>query len=165
MKNNKKYSIYWYNVKYSPIKQQICDAFLYNCRDNDLRYTDGIPLGAIVAGAVGYVIAERPIYGIIGTIVPFKQNRLCKWNGFELACMVHPMAPKVKFTKKELRFFNYIVAELTDPDAIKVATNLELAIVSANRRRFINLEIGRFERQGKHSIRRAQLLPQKKGHL
>jgi len=75
----KKYKIYWYLEE-----QEVHDAFLFNCRDDDLRAGAGIPSGAIVLGASGCVAAERAVRGYTGKIITFQPTRRCEWQGQEL---------------------------------------------------------------------------------
>src|SRR5207244_3907986 len=102
----KKHEIYWYKTP------AVADAFLYNCRDRDLRAGSGIPQGSIVQGVGGFVVAERDVPNLTGSIISsFRANRQCEWNGFTLGCMAHPQAPTGAATKQQLRPYNYIVAE------------------------------------------------------
>lgn len=150
----RKYSIYWYQKE-----QRIRDAFLYNCRDNDLQKIQPILKGCIIQGAIGFAVAECDVVGFTASIVPkFKSNRRCDWMGFTLSCMVHPQTPNGPLPKSRLRDFNSIVAELTK-DAEKVAKGKGVPVVRhKDGLKLVNLEIATFERQGIHSPRRAKLL-------
>jgi len=96
--------------------------------------------------------------GFSGSLLRYKPNRLCKWQNFELACMVHARAPLGKSTKAALRHFNYVVAELSDSRALSMAKRLGVPVIEANGCRVVNLEIACFERQGRANPRRAKLL-------
>ena len=127
-----KHKTYWYQISHF-----VRAAFLYNCRDDDLRQNSSsrIPAGRIVAGQVGYVIAERAVLGFEGKIVDFEAYRQCDWQGNRLACMVHKSTPSGKLPKAALRHYNYVVAEL--PVASHKATALAVGvpiIVSASGR-------------------------------
>ncbi len=151
-----RFDVYWYK-KGLLIK----NAFLFNCRDDDLTIQSGaqIPKGSIVSGTIGYVAAEELVPGSSATLVPFEPNRRCAWQDFELACMAHPDAPTPNAPQEELRRFNYIVAELPNPEARALARRLALPVlVDDQGRNLVNLEIARFERQGRGSPRRAKIL-------
>ena len=151
-----KFAVYWYRQS-----ALVKNAFLFNCRDTDLQPRPGarIEKGQIVVGAVGLVAAEQIVPGFSGTLAGFKSNRRCDWQNFTLPCMVHPDVPSTAAPRSALRNFNYAVAELADPDALKVATNLGLPVIQdANGRNLINVEISSFQRQGEASPRRATLL-------
>lgn len=151
----KKHSIYWYRTH-----PAVAKAFLYHCRDRDLREGDGIPQGSIVQGVGGFAVAESSVPNLTGSIIPtFQPNRQCEWMGFTLPCMAHPQAPTGTATKQEFRPFNYIVAELSDSAAITEAQTLGVPVVThSSGKHLANLEISSFERQGKSSPRRARLL-------
>ncbi len=150
-----KFSIYWYNED-----RDVAGAFLYNCRDSDLRSGGtGIKRGDLVLGAVGVVSAERDVPHRSGKKLAFKPSRRCEWQGFELECMVHPDLPATARTKAEVRPFNYIVAELPDAHAKAKAAQLRLPIQPDSKGRIlVNLECATFQRQGNGSPRRAKLL-------
>lgn len=151
----KKHDIYWYNEEPSVKK-----AFLYNCRDGDLRFGNGIPYGSIVQGIGGFVCAENEVPNLSASIIStFRANRDCDWMGFTLRCMVHPEAPLAPATKKELRPYNYVVASLTEVDSLAKAKTLGMSIISlSDGMHLINLEISAFEKQGISCSRRAKLL-------
>lgn len=149
-----KFAIFWYRK--SPFAK---NAFLYNCRDDDLAPQPGsrIERGEIVFGAVGLVVAEQIVPGLIGKVIRFHSNRRCEWQGCELPCMVHPNVTAGLTAKTELRGFNYAVAELTNIDAVALATNLKLPVIQdVKGRKLINVELASFQSIGKH--RRAKLI-------
>jgi len=151
----KKHAIYWYRTQPSVKK-----AFLYNCRDRDLRDGDGITPGSIVQGVGGFVVAECAVPNLTGNLISnFRPNRRCEWMGFTLQCMAHPEAPTGAATKQQLRPYNYIVAAVPDAAAMNHASTVGIPIEShPDGKELINLEIGSFEAQGKQSPRRAKLL-------
>jgi hypothetical protein len=149
----KRFSTYWYQED-----DQFRSAFLFNCRDADITEGGTIPKGAVVQGAVGYCVAEAPVAGYSGDIVAFKPNRRCVWRGIELRCLCHPMAPASAKTKKELRGFNYVVADLSAPEARSLAEELQLPVVVADGLHLANLELDVFQGQGRGSVRRARLI-------
>lgn len=151
----KKHSIYWYRTH-----PAVATAFLYHCRDRDLRDGSGIPQGSIVQGVGGFAVAESVVPGLTGSIIPtFQPNRQCEWMGFTLQCMAHPQAPTGTASKQELRPFNNIVAELTDTAALTQAQSFGVPVVThPSGKNLVNLEISTFEGQGKSSPRRAKLL-------
>jgi hypothetical protein len=137
------------------------NAFLYNCRDNDLqrRRNSWIKEGQIVNGEVGYVIAEHNVPGLTGKIVHFKQNRKCRWQGLDLRCMAHKDIPIGSVTKSSLRHLHHAVAQLPDEEAVKIANENEVpVIVTLDGKFYVNLELSTFERQGKGNSRRAKLI-------
>ena len=149
----KKHEVYWYQTH-----PAVAAAFLYHCRDRDLRDGSGIPQNSIVQGAEGFVVAESDVPGLTGSIISeFRPNRQCEWNGFTLRCMAHPQTPTGAATKQQLRPYNYIVAELTDPTAISQASSLRVPVITrADGSRLVNLEISVFQRN--KGPRRATLL-------
>jgi hypothetical protein len=149
-----KYKIFW-----NKEKQEVHDAFLFNCRDDDLRAGASIPVGAIVLGAVGCVAAERPVRGLTGTILPFQPTRRCEWRGQELRCQVHPDVPAAAKLKAELRLFNYIVAELTSADQVALAQNVGVPVITTpTGKNLVNLECACFQKQGIKNPRRAKMI-------
>lgn len=151
---SKKYEVYWYSAN-----ETVRRAFLCHCRDNDLWPGEGIPIGVIVEGAIGYAWAEQRVPDLCGKRVQFQPNRRCEWCDFELRCMVHPKMPAGKLTKQQLRPFNNLVAELSEPAAIAMANNLKLPIFASGVGRFlVNLECATFQRQGNQCPRRAKML-------
>ena len=150
----KKHEIYWANED-----PAVARAFLYNCRDRDLRRdASGIAKGCIVQGTVGFAVAEDNVPGFSGQVVPFKVNRRCEWRGFELDCMAHCSAPQGAVAKSELRDFNYLVAEVSGPDVETAAQKAILpVVVHQSGKRLINLECSSFQRQGKERL--VKLLP------
>ena len=149
----KKYSTYWYQED-----DQFRRAFLYQCRDNDVTVGGSIAKGAVLEGVLGYCIAEAAVSGYSGRVVPFKPNRRCIWQGIELPCQCHPAAPASPATKNELRGFNYVVADLTAPDAREIAEQVKLPVVNVDGKSLANLELDVFQSQGRGSVRRAKLL-------
>lgn len=152
----KKYTVYWYRES-----EFIRNAALCNCRDRDLSSKSGarIDKESIIAGAIGYAVAEKTVPGYVGKTVRFKANRQCEWLGLTLCCMAHPYAPVGKATKTALRPYNYIVAELANGEAIGQAKRQKLKIIqTANGHSLVNLEVSSFERQGAGSSRRAKLI-------
>jgi hypothetical protein len=149
-----KYEVYWYRKD-----PAVAKAFLYHCRDRDLRPGDGIARGSIVQGVGGFAVAESDVPGLAGDIVSaFRSNRKCEWMGFTLPCMAHPQAPAGTATKKELRPYNNVIAALTDPAAVQQAATANLSVIThADGTNLINLEISVFEAQGNSSPRRAKL--------
>jgi hypothetical protein len=150
------FAIYWYRES-----AFVKNAFLYNCRDNDLKRVQNCSIreGQIVKGAVGYVIAEHHALGFRGEIVRFKPNRKCHWQGLDLPCMAHDAIPGGTITKDALRHYQYAVAQLPDEQAVKIAVKKGIpVIVTLNRQYFLNLELSTFEKQGKASTRRAKLI-------
>lgn len=130
----------------------IKNAFLYNCRDNDLqRNRKGwIKEGQIVRGAVGYVIAEHNVPGFNGKIVSFKQNRECRWPlldcrwpDLKLRCMTHKDIPRGSHPRPALRRYNYIIALLPDDEeAVKIAVEKDVpVIITMGGKFYVNLEI------------------------
>ena len=151
----KKYDIYWYQSDRS-----VAAAFLYHCRDRDLRDGPGISAGSIVQGVGGFAVAEVDVPNLTGSVIPsFYPNRQCEWSGFTLHCMVHPQTPAGTATKQQLRPYNNIVAKLTDSAAINQAKALGVPVIThADGSHLINLEVSVFQRQGNGSPRRAKLL-------
>ena len=148
---SKKYSIYWYQED-----PQLKRAHLCNCRDRDIqRQGDGtISLGTIIAGAVGYVVAESNVVGFSGQVVVFTPSHKCKWEGMELPCMCHPVVNKAK-----PRDFNYVVADFSDSQAQSRAKQVGLPLIqSSDGRVLANLEIAVFQAQGPNKYRRAKLI-------
>lgn len=150
----KKFEIYWYRKNPSVAK-----AFLYHCRDRDLRPGSGIPRGTLIQGVGGFAVAESDVPGLTGdSISTFLPNRKCEWMGFTLLCMADPKAPIGKTTKKELRPYNNVIAALTEPAAVE-ATALNIPVVThADGTKLINLEISVFDAQGIRNPRRAKLI-------
>ena len=151
-----KFKKFWYQES-----AFIKNAFLYNCRDNDLQRSqnDWIKAGQIVAGATGYVIAEQNVPGFSGKSVRFKPNRKCHWQGLDLPCKAHQDIPAGSNTKAALRHRQYAVAQLPDEDAVKVAINSGVPVlVASDRKSYVNLELSTFEKQGKGNSRRAKLI-------
>jgi hypothetical protein len=151
-----KYSIYWYQVS-----ALVKNAFLCNCRDDDLQERSGsrIEKGQIVVGAVGFVAAEQIVPGFSGNLASFRANRRCEWQGFTLPCMVHPNAPPNAVPREAFRHFNYAVAEVPKSGAVNIATNLGLPVLQDSEgRNLINVEISSFQRQGNANPRRAKLI-------
>ena len=147
----KKYKNYWYQTN-----TDVQRAFLYNCRDHDLCHGNGISVGSIVRGAVGFVIAESFVPDLTGSIVSFCPIRRCEWMGFTLPCMTE--AP-LTASERELRPFNYVVAELAEIAALDQAQSAGVPVVPyIGGKRLVNLEIFTFERQGRKNPRRAKLL-------
>lgn len=148
------HAIYWYQEE-----PAVADAFLFNCRDNDLRRGGTIPSGSIILGVGGFVVAERTVAGLSGTVFPFRPTRRCEWKGHELNCMVHPQMPISARTKAELRPYNYLVAELEADAQFTTAQGVKLPVViTPDGRRLVNLECGVFQKQGNASPRRAKLI-------
>ena len=151
-----KFKIFWYQES-----AFIKNAFLYNCRDNNLRRSQNgwIKAGQIVTGATGYVIAEQNVPGFSGKSVRFKPNRKCSWQGLDLPCMAHQDIPVGSNTKPALRHRQYAVSQLPDEDAVKVAINSGVPVlVTLDKKNYVNLELSTFERQGKGNPRRAKLI-------
>lgn len=152
----KKYSHYWYRTH-----PEVAKAFLYNCRDRDLCEGSGLPAGNIVQGSLGYVITESAVpnlaIGPTGSIISdFLPTHRCEWMEFTLPCMT--TAPAAT-SKKELRQFNYIIAELVEIPAVEKAKSLNVPrIPNLRGKHLVNLEIATFQRQGWKSPRRATLL-------
>ena len=151
----KKFEKYWYQ-KNAAVKS----AFLFHCRDRDLRSGSGILKGTILQGAVGFVVAEADVPELTGNIISsFQPNRRCLWRGFELQCMADPRAPVGNHDKKVLRPYNYIVAEVIEEDAVSEANKLGVPIIiHGSGKQLLNLECSTFEAQGKNSPKRASLL-------
>lgn len=149
----KNFSTYWYRED-----EQFRRAFLYNCRDADITIGGSISKGAIVPGLVGFCIAETDVMGFSGKTVPFTPNRRCEWQGLELRCQCHPGAPVAPANKKELSGFNYVVADLSVPEARALAEELKLPVITADGRTLANLELQVFQAQGRGSVRRARLI-------
>ena len=73
--------------------------------------------------------------------------------------MAHPQIPEGATKKQQLRDYNYILGELTDPAAINQAKLLGVPVVQhSDGSHLINLEISVFQRQGPKNSRRAKLL-------
>ena len=73
--------------------------------------------------------------------------------------MAHPSAPASNAPQKELRRFNYVAAELPNPEAVALAHRLGLPVLLDDEgRNLVNLEIASFQRQGRGSSRRAKLI-------
>src|SRR5258706_15557838 len=121
-----KFKIFWYQES-----AFIRNAFLYNCRDNDLQRNQNgwIKEGQIVLGKVGYVIAEHSLRGFSGTIIPFKSNRRCRWLGLDLPCMAHQDVPNGSIPKRALRHRLHTVAQLPDDEAVKIAIKSGVPVV------------------------------------
>lgn len=151
----KKHEVYWYKTN-----PAVAAAFLCHCRDRDLRAGPGIPAGSIVQGIEGFAIAEADVPGLTGSVITaFRPNRQCEWAGFTLRCMAHPQIPEGATKKQQLRDYNYILGELTDPAAINQAKLLGVPVVQhSDGSHLINLEISVFQRQGPKNSRRAKLL-------
>jgi hypothetical protein len=153
----KKHEIYWYQVSLF-----VKNAFLYHCRDADLRSKQGsrIDAGTIVEGHGGYAIAEHSVPGFEASrAVDFKPTRQCGWQGFTLHCMVHSAVPSGRSTKAALRPFNNAVAELTDDAQFSKAVEMKIpVVVNRSGRKLINVELSTFEKQGINSPRRVTLL-------
>ena len=148
----KAFSIYWYQE--GPEFKQ---AFLYNLRDNDVQSGGRIAKGAITAGAVGFVAAECEIGARSVKTLPFKPNRRCEWQGFELPCMTSPALPAGRPTASALRAANYAVAAITSDEVKAMADSLRVpALKTPEGVWVINVELARFARQGPG--RRATLL-------
>jgi hypothetical protein len=148
---SKKSSIYWYNQS-----AMVRKAFLYNRRDNDLLVAT-IPRGSIVIGTTGFVATERKVNGFNAKLTNFKPNRRCSWQGFELRCMVSPIALTGSMVKLNPRDFNYIVAEVPNIKVARKAKSLGVPVTkNLSGQKFLNLEIDCFQKQGKN--RRAKLL-------
>jgi hypothetical protein len=151
-----KFKIFWYRKSVF-----VKNAFLYNCRDNDLqRSLNGwIKEGQIVSGATGYVIAEHNVpgfaFGLTGKIVPFESNWDCNWQGLILPCMAHEAIPS---HKSYLRPYNYVVAQLPDEEAVKIVVKNKVpVIITLDQKLYVNLEIfWSFQKQDKN--RRAKLI-------
>lgn len=153
--NNNQFEIYWYRES-----EAVERAFLYNCRDADLRPGSGkVRHGAIVAGKCGFVVAEEDLPGFSGTEVSFKPNRHCCWQKFTLPCMALPSIPGHLTDKPSLRHKHHVVAELVELDAVQLAKDLGVPVVVVDSRNLVNLEVTTFERQTKS--RRAKLLAAK----
>ena len=150
----KKYKIYWYQEE-----QEVHDAFLLNCRDDDLRAGAGIPVGAIVLGAGGCVAAERAVRGFTGKTITFQPTRRCEWQGQELRCQVHPDMPAGAKLKAELRPFNHIVAELTSAEQVSLAKKSGVPLITTpTGKQLVNLECACFQKQGIKNPRRAKMI-------
>jgi hypothetical protein len=149
----KKFSVYWYQED-----DQFRRAFLYHCRDGDITIGGSIPKGAVVQGLFGFCVAEAEVVGFSGRVVPFIPNRRCEWQGLELRCQCHPGAPVSPANKKELNGFNYVVADLSAPEARALAEELKLPVVTVDGQTLANLELQVFQAQGRGSVRRAKLI-------
>jgi len=150
----KNYKIYWYQKE-----QTVHDAFLFNCRDDDLRAGAGIPVGAIVLGASGCVAAERAVRDYTGKTITFQPMRRCEWQGQELRCQVHPDMPVGAKLKAELRPFNHIVAELTSPEQVALAQKTGVPVITTSPgKQLVNLECACFQKQGAKNLRRAKMI-------
>lgn len=149
----RKHTIYWYQEG-----PEFRSAFLFHLRDGDVKQGGKFKKGDVVEGTGGYVVAEADVFGWTVAIVPFSPTRRCEWHGFVMPCMVHRQAPPGKHPSAQLRAFNYIVAQLTDPAAEIKAAEIGLPVIPTDAgQKLVNLEIGRFEAQAHQ--RRATLLP------
>ena len=150
----KKFQKYWYHDEH-----EVREAFLFNCRDDDLRAGAGIPVGAIVPGEVGCVVAERAVRGYTGKIISFQPTRRCEWQGQALRCQVHPDMPAAAKNKAELRHYNYIVAELTSVEQVALAKSVGVPVIAtASGKQLVNLECACFQKQGIKNPRRAKMI-------
>lgn len=150
----KKHETYWYQEDDS-----IAKAFLYHLRDGDIHPGGSIEKGEIVAGCYGFAVAESRVEGYSGQSVPYKANRRCQWNGLELRCMTHPDIPVTAKTKKDLRGFNYAIAEVQRDEERKLAIDVGVPVVEdQDGIHLINVELTTFQRQGAGNPRRAKLI-------
>ena len=150
---SRNHSIYWYDEG-----PEFRSAFLFNLRDADVRSGGSIPKGAITDGQVGLVAAEDEVVGKSAKIVSFNPNRRCKWQGFELPCMVSKTLPGGRVTGPLLRRSNFAVAAITCPEVEETARSLKVPCVTTPEGVLvINVELARFERQ-KNRGRRATLI-------
>jgi hypothetical protein len=149
---SRKHSILCYN------EPEIANAFLYNLRDFDAQTGGQISKGDIAQGAIGYAVAESTVVGWTAKTVRFRSSRKCKWQGFELPCMVHLQTPRGKSSYSKLRDFNYVVAAVINEQVASIAKKLHLPyLITSDGKPVFNLEISRFQKQGHE--RRATLLP------
>ena len=149
-----KYKVYWYQEE-----QEVHDASLFNCRDDDLKAGAGINIGTIILGAGGCVAAERAVRGYTGTSISFHPTRRCEWQGPELRCLVHPDMPAGAKLKAELRPFNHIVAELTSAEQVSLAQKSGVPVITTpTGKQLVNLECACFQKQGLKNPRRAKMI-------
>ncbi len=146
---------YWYREETT-----VANAFLYNCRDDDL-YRDSknqIMRGMIVVGKNGIAIAENVVPGLRPReSLPFVATRRCEWEGRELQCMVHSRIGQQALKIKELRHVGCVVAELPDAITVALANGLNVRVIHDSvGRKLINLSVERHAGQSK--ARRATLL-------
>ncbi|MFT5470705.1 MAG: hypothetical protein ACI8UO_005836 [Verrucomicrobiales bacterium] len=150
----RKHEIYWYQES-----KAIAAAFLYNVRDGDLQVGGSIEKGEIIAGCIGFTVAERNVVGYSGRCVSFEPNRRCMWQGVELRCMAHPDIPGSVTSKAQLRGFNYAVAELAGEEHVELAKQTNVPQVDTpSGSTVINIELTTFQRQGAGNPRRAKLI-------
>lgn len=148
----RKHSKYLYNIP------EIRSASLCNLRDQEAQKGGQISGGDVTTGSVGFAVAENDVVGWTAKTVPFRPTRRCKWQGFELPCMVHPRTPPGKIDYGDLRDFNYVVAAVVNESVAAMARKLKLLyLITPKGKPVINLEISRFGRQ--NPGRRATLLP------
>lgn len=131
-------------------------AHLYNCWGRELGPGGSIAEGTIVEGTRGYVVAECQVSGYSAAGVKFTPNRKCVWEGMSFHCMCHRSAPTRLVPKKELRYFNYVVADFSDPEAQARAQELGLPVIQTDNGELLaNLEVSSFGKMDK--FRRAKL--------
>jgi len=135
-----KHNIYWYRES-----AFVANAFLYNCRDNDLQPRSGarIKIGEIVSGVGGYVAAEQIVPGFNASVVPFAANRRCEWHGLDLPSMVHSTHSRVAFKSSPSRLIRR--SAIPPPEkSVKLAQQLGLQFGKTRADASWELGIGQF---------------------